>query len=100
MLLPIIFYIDGATTGQFANSPVTAVKFSLGIFTRKACKKEFCWRTLGCVPAVSKHIKVLEQAGLIMRGRRAQFRPCTIDAAPLAEVASPSSCRWIGSNLG
>lgn len=40
------------------------------------------------LPAVSKHIKVLEQAGLIARGRRAQFRPCTIEAAPLAEVAS------------
>jgi DNA-binding transcriptional ArsR family regulator len=39
------------------------------------------------LPAISKHIKVLEQAGLITRGRRAQFRPCTISAAPLAEVA-------------
>lgn len=40
------------------------------------------------LPAISKHIKVLEHAGLITRGRRAQFRPCTIDAAALAEVAS------------
>ena len=40
------------------------------------------------LPAISKHIKVLEHAGLITRGRRAQFRPCVIDAAPLAEVAS------------
>lgn len=40
------------------------------------------------LPAISKHIKVLEHAGLITRGRRAQFRPCTIEAAPLAEVAS------------
>ncbi len=39
------------------------------------------------LPAISKHIKVLEHAGLITRGRRAQFRPCTIAAAPLAEVA-------------
>ncbi len=39
------------------------------------------------LPAISKHIKVLDQAGLITRGRRAQFRPCTIKAAPLAEVA-------------
>ena len=39
------------------------------------------------LPAISKHIKVLENAGLITRGRRAQFRPCTIAAAPLAEVA-------------
>jgi DNA-binding transcriptional ArsR family regulator len=39
------------------------------------------------LPAISRHIKVLEHAGLITRGRRAQFRPCTLDAAPLAEVA-------------
>lgn len=40
------------------------------------------------LPAISKHIKVLEHAGLITRTRRAQFRPCTIDAGPLADVAS------------
>ncbi|MEO5982110.1 MAG: metalloregulator ArsR/SmtB family transcription factor [Pedococcus sp.] len=39
------------------------------------------------LPAISKHIKVLEEAGLVTRGRRAQFRPCTIAAAPLAQVA-------------
>ena len=39
------------------------------------------------LPAVSKHIKVLEHAGLITRGRRAQFRPCTLDATRLAEIA-------------
>ncbi len=39
------------------------------------------------LPAISKHIKVLEHAGLITRGRRAQFRPCTIVGAPLAQVA-------------
>lgn len=39
------------------------------------------------LPAVSKHLKVLEQAGLIVRGRDAQWRPCRIDAAPLKEVA-------------
>lgn len=39
------------------------------------------------LPAISKHIKVLEQAGLITRGRRAQFRPCAIAAEPLLEVA-------------
>ncbi len=40
------------------------------------------------LPAISKHIKVLEHAGLITRGRRAQFRPCTIEAAQLASVAT------------
>ena len=38
-------------------------------------------------PAVSKHLKVLERAGLIGRGRDAQRRPCRLEAAPLKEVA-------------
>jgi len=38
-------------------------------------------------PAISKHLKVLERAGLISRGRDAQRRPCRIDARPLAEVS-------------
>ncbi len=40
------------------------------------------------LPAVSKHIKVLERAGLIVRSRRAQYRPCSLDAAPLARVST------------
>lgn len=38
-------------------------------------------------PAVSKHLRVLERAGLIARGRDAQWRPCMLEAAPLREVA-------------
>lgn len=38
------------------------------------------------LPAVSKHLKVLERAGLISRGRDAQWRPCRLEAAPLREV--------------
>jgi DNA-binding transcriptional ArsR family regulator len=40
------------------------------------------------LPAVSKHLKVLERAGLIARGREAQWRPCRLDATPLKEAAS------------
>jgi len=40
------------------------------------------------LPAISKHLKVLERAGLIIRGRDAQWRPCRLDARPLQEVAS------------
>jgi DNA-binding transcriptional ArsR family regulator len=40
------------------------------------------------MPAVSKHLKVLERAGLISRGHRAQWRPCRLDAAPLKDVAA------------
>jgi DNA-binding transcriptional ArsR family regulator len=39
-------------------------------------------------PAVSKHLRVLERAGLITRGREAQWRPCRLEAAPLEEVAA------------
>ena len=42
------------------------------------------------MPAVSKHLKVLERAGLIARGREAQWRPCRLEAGPLKDVA-----RWI-----
>ena len=37
-------------------------------------------------PAISKHLKVLERAGLVSRGRDAQRRPCRLEAAPLREV--------------
>jgi DNA-binding transcriptional ArsR family regulator len=39
------------------------------------------------LPAVSKHLKVLEHAGLITRGRDAQWRPCRLKAAPLGDAA-------------
>ncbi|HEX7097678.1 MAG TPA: metalloregulator ArsR/SmtB family transcription factor [Acidimicrobiia bacterium] len=42
------------------------------------------------LPAVSKHLKVLERAGLIRRGRHGQWRPCRLDARPLKDAA-----QWI-----
>jgi DNA-binding transcriptional ArsR family regulator len=39
------------------------------------------------LPAVSKHLKVLERAGLIARSRKAQWRPCRLDAGPLKDAA-------------
>jgi DNA-binding transcriptional ArsR family regulator len=39
------------------------------------------------LPAVSKHLKVLARAGLIARGREAQWRPCRLEAGPLKDVA-------------
>jgi DNA-binding transcriptional ArsR family regulator len=38
-------------------------------------------------PAITKHLKVLERAGLITRSREAQWRPCRLDAAPLHDIA-------------
>jgi DNA-binding transcriptional ArsR family regulator len=40
------------------------------------------------LPAISKHIKVLERAGLIIQGQKAQYRPCTIDVTPLKEISN------------
>ena len=40
------------------------------------------------LPAVSRHLKVLEHAGLISRGRAAQWRPCRLEAKPLQEVST------------
>src|SRR5437764_4417413 len=39
------------------------------------------------LPAISKHLKVLERAGLISRGREAQWRPCRLEAKPLQDAA-------------
>ena len=44
------------------------------------------------MPAISRHLKVLERAGLIARGREAQWRPCRLKAAPLKDAAG-----WIGN---
>jgi DNA-binding transcriptional ArsR family regulator len=41
------------------------------------------------LPAISRHIKVLERAGLITQGQKAQYRPCTIDITPVEEIS-----RW------
>jgi DNA-binding transcriptional ArsR family regulator len=52
------------------------------------------------LPAVSRHLKVLEGAGLITRGREAQWRPCRLEAAPLRQVAGwvePYRRFWEGS---
>lgn len=44
------------------------------------------------LPAVTKHLKVLQRAGLITQGRRAQWRPCRLEAGPLREVSD-----WVES---
>ena len=46
------------------------------------------------LPAISKHIKVLERAGLVVQSRRAQYRPCDLNAAPLEEISTwAEQCR-------
>ncbi|HNC80121.1 MAG TPA: metalloregulator ArsR/SmtB family transcription factor, partial [Rhodocyclaceae bacterium] len=43
------------------------------------------------LPAVTKHLKVLQRAGLVSQGRRAQWRPCRLEARPLQDAAD-----WVG----
>ena len=62
-------------------------KLSLGEATVKELAKPFDISA----PAITKHLKVLENAGLISRGREAQWRPCRIEAVALKEIAD-----WIG----
>ncbi len=40
------------------------------------------------LPAISRHVRVLERAGLVNQGRRAQYRPCTLDPRPLQALAA------------
>ena len=67
VLLPIIFYIDAASTGQFANLPIYALKFTLGIFNKAARARPHMWRTLGYVPVIlpdeSKGKRTLQESG-------------------------------------
>jgi DNA-binding transcriptional ArsR family regulator len=46
------------------------------------------------LPAISKHIKVLERARLVVQGKQAQYRPCTLNTTPLDEISSwAEQCR-------
>lgn len=74
------------TFGALANSTRRAILARLadGAATVNELAEPFSLT----LPAISKHIKVLERAGLVVRGQRAQYRPCVIDATPLAEVSN------------
>src|SRR5258706_14019437 len=57
------------------------------ILARQATVTELAAPFTMSMPAVSRHLNVLEHAGLIRRGREAQWRPCRISAGPLKDVA-------------
>jgi DNA-binding transcriptional ArsR family regulator len=69
-----------------ANSTRRAIlaRLAEGEATVNELAEPFSHMTL---PAISKHIKVLERAGLITQGQKAQYRPCTIEVAPLQEIS-------------
>ena len=73
-----------ATFAALADPTRRAILAQLA--TGEATVTELCKPFAMSQPAVSKHVKVLERAGLITRGREAQKRPCRIAAKPLAEA--------------
>ena len=74
-----------ATFAALANPTRRAILARLvkGEATVNALAEPFCMS----LPAVSKHIRVLQDAGLVTRGKDAQFRPCKLNAGPLEAVA-------------
>ena len=86
---------------RVASDPLSATFFALADPTRRAILtrlssgaasvKELSRPFEMSGPAISKHLRVLEKAGLIQRGREAQWRPRTLAAAPIKEVAE-----WAG----
>ena len=80
-----------------ATDPLSAVFAALADPTRRAILdrlaegpatvNEIAGPFAMTLPAVSKHLKVLERAGLISRGRQAQWRPCRLEAEPLRAAA-------------
>jgi len=73
------------TFGALANSTRRAILARLA--EGEATVNELAEPFNMSLPAISKHIKVLERAGLITQGQKAQYRPCTIDATPLQEIS-------------
>ena len=74
------------TFAALANSTRRAILARLA--TSAATVNELAEPFEMTLPAISKHIKALEGAGLVVRGQRAQYRPCALDAAPLEKVST------------
>jgi DNA-binding transcriptional ArsR family regulator len=74
------------TFGALANSTRRAIlaRLAAGAATVNELAEPFELT----LPAISKHIKVLERVGLVTRGQRAQYRPCALDASPLEQVST------------
>jgi DNA-binding transcriptional ArsR family regulator len=74
------------TFAALANSTRRAILARLA--TGAATVNELAEPFAMTLPAISKHIKVLERAGLVVRGQRAQYRPCALEARPLEEIST------------
>src|SRR5260370_30514509 len=78
---------DSLSSTLFALADPTRRGILARLATGDATVKELAEPYDMSLAAVSKHLKVLETAGLITRGREAQWRPCHLEAAPLQAVA-------------
>ena len=78
---------DRLSTTFAALSDPTRRAILARLATSETTVKELAAPFAMSLPAISRHLKVLEHAGLITRGREAQWRPCRITAAPLKGVA-------------
>lgn len=93
--------INQAAKYNSATDPLSTIFFALADPTRRsiletlsqgdATVNELAEPFKLSLPSISKHLKVLEYAGLISRGRRAQWRPCRLEADALKDVAV-----WVG----
>lgn len=79
---------DALSSTLFALADPTRRGILARLATGDLSVKELAEPYAMSMAAVSKHIKVLEGAGLVSRGKDAQWRPCHLEAAPLREVAS------------
>jgi DNA-binding transcriptional ArsR family regulator len=78
---------DHLTTTYAALADPTRRAILARLATGEATVGELAEPFAMSLPAVSKHLKVLERAGLITRRRKAQWRPCRIEAGPLKDAA-------------
>jgi DNA-binding transcriptional ArsR family regulator len=74
------------TFAALANSTRRAILARLA--TSAATVNELAEPFQMTLPTISKHIKVLERAGLVVRGQRAQYRPCALDPMPLQQIST------------
>lgn len=79
---------DRLSATLFALADPTRRAIIARLATGEASVKELAEPFEMSLPAVSKHLKVLERAGLISRGKEAQWRPCRLEAEPLRDVAA------------
>ena len=85
IFLGVVYLVAGITFGALADPTRRAILARLA--GGEAGVMELAKPFRMSQPAISKHLKVLERAGLIVRSRRAQSRPCRLEARPLREVA-------------